>query len=401
MGAAAFVLAINLFIAAIFATAFGVVAAYQRSAIGARWLSLAYAMGMMSAVFEFILPYQSDHRLVSFGIFAAFLFAMAGCVIGLAYHYGLKRPWSLLGIVVVAALVANVFILDMPVDSMLRGLVYQGPYFLVQMVAVLVLLKNPRWRALDVALLALLAVSGLQFLAKPFMAMAIGAGADPQAYLTSTYAAFSQAVGSVVIITNGLLMLLIIVRDVMADMTARSETDTLSGLLNRRGFEDRGNRAIELARRTGAPAVLVVADLDHFKAINDSFGHPAGDAVIARFSEVLRANADPNAIAGRLGGEEFAVILSGSNVASGRRYAESVRSNFRQLTHADLGLDSPVTASFGVAQLAPGDSLSDLMRRADLALYTAKTSGRDRVSVTMTAVPSAQPQSPDRQSREG
>lgn len=386
MSAAAFVLAINLFIAAIFATSFGVVAAYQRSSLGARWLSMAYAMGIASACLEFILPYQQDHRLVSIGIFATFLFAIAACVIGLAYHYRLTRPWRLLGTVVFASILVNIAILDMPRDSMLRGLLYQAPYTLVQAVAVLVLLGNPRWRTLDVALLSLLALSGIHFLAKPLLAEVIGSGATPQAYLTSTYAAYSQALGAALLISNGLLMLLIILRDTMADMTARSETDTLSGLLNRRGFEDRGDRALELARRSGVPAVMVVADLDHFKQINDTFGHAAGDAVIARFARDLAENAGGHAIAGRMGGEEFAVLISGANIPTGRLYAEAVRNALRHADPQRMGITRPVTASFGVAQLGAADTLSDLLRRADAALYQAKTGGRDRVMIAMSDV---------------
>ncbi len=383
MSAAAFVLAINLFIAAIFATAFGVVAAYQRSALGARWLSMAYATGIVTACLEFALPYQTDHRLFSFGIFAGFLFAISGCAIGLAYHYRLPRPWLLMGTVVGGSLLLNLTILDMPRESFLRAMLYQAPYALVQTVAVLVLIRNRRWRPLDVALLALLAFSGVHFLGKPFLAAAIGAGAVPQAYLGSTYAAISQSLGAALLISNGLLMLLIILRDVMADMTARSETDTLSGLLNRRGFEDRGDKALDLARRSGVPTVMVVADLDHFKQINDNFGHAAGDAVIARFAAILAQNAGEYAICGRLGGEEFAVLMSGANLATGRLYAEAVRSALRQVSPEDMGLTRPVTASFGVAQLNTGDTLSDLLRRADAALYQAKTAGRDRVNVAM------------------
>jgi diguanylate cyclase (GGDEF)-like protein len=384
MSAAAFVLAINLFVAGIFATAFGVVAAYQRSALGARWLALAYSFGVLNVVFEFILPFQDDHRFVSFGIFAVFLFALSGCVIGMAHHYRLTPPWRLLGLVVIASLLVNIAILDMPRASLARNLLYQTPYALVQVIALAVVLKNRRKGALDIALMGLFVLSALHFLAKPFLAMAIGSGAAPQAYITSNYAAVSQTLGAVLLITNGLLMLLIIVRDVMADMTARSETDTLSLLLNRRGFEDRGDKAMTLAARAGVPTVMIVADLDHFKQINDTYGHATGDKVIASFAAVMRDCAAPHAVLGRLGGEEFAVLLPGANLATGKLYAETVRHAFRNLPFNATGLDEPATASFGVAQLMPFDHLSELLRRADAALYQAKTDGRDCVRMAMS-----------------
>lgn len=384
MSAAAFVLAINLFVAGIFATAFGVVAAYQRSAKGARWLAAAYGFGVLNVVLEFILPYQDDHRLVSFGIFAAFLLAVALCVVGLAKHYRLPVPWALLGVVLAASLLVNIAILDMERASFTRNLLYQAPYAVMQAIGVGVILANRRKSALDLALLAIYFLSALHFLAKPVLAMLIGSGAAPQAYMGSTYAAVSQTLGAVLLIANGLMMLLIIVRDVMADMTARSETDTLSGLLNRRGFEDRGDRALSLSARSGVPAVMVVADLDHFKRINDTFGHAAGDRVIARFARVLRDCAASQAVLGRLGGEEFAVLLPGANLATGKLYAEAVRNAFRTLPDDNSGLDRPATASFGVAQLLPTDQMSELLRRADAALYQAKTDGRDCVRLSMS-----------------
>ncbi len=386
MSAAAFVLAINLFVAIIFATSFGVVAAYERSSVAARWLAAAYAMGIVTAGLEFGLPYQLDHRLFSFGIFAAFLMSMAGCVIGLAYHYRIARPWRLLGAVMAGSLLVNLFILDMPRESMVRGLLYQLPYSLVQIVAIMVLLRNPRWRRLDAALLVLFVLATLHFPAKPVLAAVFGSGASPQDYLVSTYAAYSQTLGAVMLITNGLLLLLVILRDTVADMAARSETDTLSGLLNRRGFEDRGQKALDAARRGALPMVMIAADLDHFKQINDTHGHAAGDAVISRFARLLSDNGGGAIVNGRLGGEEFAVLVSGANLAAGRLYAEAIRNGLRLTDFGDLGIKRPVTASFGIAQLAPEDSLSDLLRRADAALYGAKTGGRDRVSVAVPEI---------------
>ena len=387
MSAAAFVLAINIFVAGLFATAFGVVAAYQRPAMGPTWLAIAYGVGMLSPVLEIVLPYQDDHRLVSFAIFSCFLCAQAAWVLGLAHHYRLRRPWLALALMVAGAMLTNVLILDLPRDSMLRGMLYQAPYTLMQALGVLVLLGNRHWRPLDLVLLAVLVVSGLHYLGKPLLAAAIGSGASPQSYLASTYAAYSQSLGAVLLLSTGLVMLLIIVRDMMAEMTMRSETDTLSGLLNRRGFEDRCNKALTQAAFAGVPAVMIVADLDHFKTVNDTYGHAAGDAVIAAFAAVLRSGAAPSSIVGRMGGEEFAIFLPGANLMTGRLYAETARSAFSGLKPGGIAISKPVTASFGIASLRPGDTLSDLLRRADAALYQAKTEGRNRVSLFIEELP--------------
>lgn len=379
MSAAVFVLAINLFITAIFAIAFGVVGVYARSAVGARWLALAYSVGMTIPVLELLLPLQTEPFPIQLAIFVAFLGAVSLCVVGLARHYSLAPPWRTLGLIVAISLVVNLQTIGMPRDSLLRGLCYQLPYFFVQLVGVSVIMRFKQRKALDLVLLVLFAASGLQFVAKPLVAAAIGSGATAQDYIGSTYAAISQSIGAVLLIANGLLMLLIIVRDAMAEMTARSETDTLSGLLNRRGFEDRADRLLATALRAGVPGAMVVADLDHFKTINDTYGHEAGDRVIRAFAEVLGTTADQRAVVGRLGGEEFAVFVPGANLATARLYAEGVRASFSSLSIANLGADRRVSASFGVAQMRAGDSLSDLLRRTDAALYEAKTSGRDRV----------------------
>ena len=381
MSAAGFVLAINLFIAGLFAIAFGIVAAYYREAIGARWLALAYGVGIFNGVFEFILPYQDDARPISVAVFAAFLFALAFSNVGIARHYGIKPPWIILGLVVAGSLAINVAILDMPRDSFMRAVFYQLPYVVMQLLGAALILSRKSNRALDVALVCLMVLVALNFLAKPFIAVLIGSGGSPQGYLTSNYAAISQSSAAVLLISNGLLILLIIVRDMMADMIARSETDPLSGLLNRRGFEDRAEKARLLAMRAGAPAVVIVADLDHFKAINDTFGHAAGDLVIADFGRVLMRNFDFRAVIGRLGGEEFAVLLPGADLGVARGAAEAARRHLHDIAVDGAASDRRITSSFGIAAMQPGETLSDLLRRADAALYEAKNRGRDRVCV--------------------
>lgn len=396
MSAAAFVLAINLFIAALFATAFGVVAAYARSSIGARWLALAYGVGMLNPLLELVLPLQRDPWLVQFGIFAAYLFAANFIVVGLSRHYRLTPPWIALGALVVIALLVNSQTISMPRDSLMRGLAYQVPYAIASLMCLVIVLRFAHHKALDIWLAVLFGLSSLQFLLKPLAAVLMGSGDSAQAYIGTTYAALSQSSGAMLLIANGLLMLLIIMRDAMAEITARSETDTLSGLLNRRGFEDRADRLLATTSRAGVPGAMVVADLDHFKSINDSYGHEAGDRVIRAFAEVLGQAAEDRAVIGRLGGEEFAVFIPGANLAAARLYAEGVRAGFAGLSIAALGPDRRVSASFGVAQLKAGDSLSDLLRRADAALYQAKKTGRDRVCVAQPEMPAPRMPSTDR-----
>jgi diguanylate cyclase (GGDEF)-like protein len=176
-------------------------------------------------------------------------------------------------------------------------------------------------------------------------------------------------------------MLMLLVRDMLVEVTARSETDPLSSLLNRRGFEDRAVAALADAAQRGMPVSLVASDLDNFKAINDGFGHDTGDQVIISFATLLNSNPPGGAVVSRMGGEEFAVLLPGANLAAARLYAESLRAAFATLPIGALPVHLQVTASFGVAEFDGHESLSDLRRRADAALYVSKRDGRDRVSV--------------------
>jgi diguanylate cyclase (GGDEF)-like protein len=156
--------------------------------------------------------------------------------------------------------------------------------------------------------------------------------------------------------------------------------DGLTGLANRRQCEE--TLASELARleRFGGPLALVVADLDWFKDVNDRHGHPSGDAVLREFATVLRESVRDVDLAGRWGGEEFLLILPGTDLAGGAQVAERIRAAQagRIVLSAD-GSPIPVTASFGVAATPPASTAAELFSAADAALYEAKRNGKNRV----------------------
>jgi diguanylate cyclase (GGDEF)-like protein len=187
---------------------------------------------------------------------------------------------------------------------------------------------------------------------------------------------------------------MVLVRDMLVDVTERSETDALSGLFNRRGFEARVEPGLVAAVRGGVPAALIACDLDHFKSVNDTWGHEAGDRVIRAFAALIRTSAPERAIGARIGGEEFAIFLPGANLQAGHLYAEALRASFAAQSVDGLPAGTCFTASFGVAECEATDSLSDLRRRADSALYAAKRSGRDRVCVAAAIPTDAMPDHP-------
>ena len=162
------------------------------------------------------------------------------------------------------------------------------------------------------------------------------------------------------------------------DLHLRATRDPLTKAANRAEFDSVLQSEVERFESAGVAASLVICDLDHFKSINDTFGHQAGDAVLVSFSEMLHALSRPEDLVARYGGEEFAVICPDCDIASATSRAERFRRELGAMHHAELP-SRQVTASFGVTQLQSGDSAETMLRRADRALYMAKQQGRDRV----------------------
>jgi diguanylate cyclase (GGDEF)-like protein len=157
-----------------------------------------------------------------------------------------------------------------------------------------------------------------------------------------------------------------------SELIRLASTDPLTGVFNRRVFFE---QAEQLQRRLVSLAAIMF-DVDHFKQINDSFGHGVGDQVLGGIG---REALSRGGIVGRLGGEEFAILLAGADLAAAAAHAESLRARLAQLSFETGRGRLSVTCSLGVAEAQAGESIDQLLKRADAALYQAKASGRDRV----------------------
>ena len=378
---AAFILGINMFIAALFGVAFAVVARSNPVARGAGWLAAAYALGIVDVMLEFIMRWTEHPTPVITGIFFTYLAALTCGLVGVAKYYRTgpqTRPivavWVLAGMLTPAMLM-------LPYGTGARTLLYHLPYFTMQVLMTLIVIRSGRRMLLDRLLVFVSSAAALSYLAKPLIAWRIGGADTPQNYLASDYAAISQSLGSVILIALALVLLLVMMRDMTIEMIARSETDPLSGLRNRRGFEVHGEQMVADAIHGHQPLTLVTVDIDRFKTINDRFGHPVGDKVIIAVAELLSSATGEGDLVARLGGEEFALVLAGQEIEQAARSAELMRQRVQTELSQAVGNAQVVSASFGLAQLSPDEALSSLARRSDLALYEAKNTGRNKVSL--------------------
>jgi diguanylate cyclase (GGDEF)-like protein len=171
-------------------------------------------------------------------------------------------------------------------------------------------------------------------------------------------------------------------RRALTDAESRAQIDPLTGVLNRRSFADRLDAACLRAQARGLPIALLFIDLDHFKQINDTYSHAAGDACLRSIIAPIQAELRQSDVIGRYGGEEFVVILSSADVNSAQPIAERIRKRVADVTVEGFGSPISVTCSIGIAS---SDTLGvwgeQLITRADQAVYEAKRSGRNRVQV--------------------
>lgn len=171
-------------------------------------------------------------------------------------------------------------------------------------------------------------------------------------------------------------------RDNLEQLTKEATTDALTGIANRKHFDATLRREAKQADADGTPLCLLLADVDHFKLFNDTFGHRVGDMVLQSVAGIIDRNVKGQDLAARYGGEEFAVILPRTLFEDAFTVAEDIRQALasKELTHRESGKSyGTVTLSIGLAQRRPGEAPDDLIDRADDALYRAKDAGRNRV----------------------
>jgi two-component system cell cycle response regulator len=172
--------------------------------------------------------------------------------------------------------------------------------------------------------------------------------------------------------------------------------DALTGLHNRRAFIEHARREVGRSQRHCDPLSMLLLDVDHFKSVNDTHGHAAGDRVLAAVGRMLSETNRRHDVSARWGGEEFVLLLSSTDAEGAAIVAERVRAAVEGLSiKTDAGELVRITASIGASTLLPTETLDALVDRADRAMYAAKTAGRNRVRIADAAPSRAQPEQPD------
>jgi diguanylate cyclase (GGDEF)-like protein len=375
MKSATFLLAINFSIGLSFATCF--LALTWRSGIRlGRWCAAGFLFATATVSVEAFAYAIPSVRLTSTLSFGTLMLALTTMAIGLIKHY---RPGVSVAYLVSLCTVSIVFnalvVFDFPRGTWEQGLGYQTPFAAVLATAGGVVISQSRRRPADLALAAILFLSSAPFLIKGILAGLAGSGPSVRDYIISTYAFYSQTAGTVLSILLGLSLIGVIVTEVIEESKLRLQRDMLSGVLNRSAFMDKISAFLK--RSAAGSSSLIICDLDHFKSVNDRFGHAAGDEVIRAFGANLRSHFGEDAFCGRLGGEEFCLLLPDCDAETTRAHLEAVRLLARQNRYALIPSDVAVTASFGVAMMVGNEPFDRALHRADMAMYEAKAAGRD------------------------
>jgi len=388
MDSAVYALIVNACIAGLFATAFAIVRMSCPEQRYVSWFVLAYLAGGMAPLSELGVRLTDFTTAFMIGSYGSFLVSFVMLQAGLAGLAGRRVPRGPAVALLAFGVAVRLAIWDGPRNALWYEIAYQAPFLVGAGLLTVIAVDAVRRRrgALWLALAITCAMTTAHFLVKPFFAATFGSGPTARAYAGSSYALFSQATGGVLIVTAGLLTLLLVVKAAMGLSVAEAETDPLTGIANRRGFERRAVPVIATARQRQEPLAAILFDLDHFKRVNDSYGHATGDAVLRAFATMLVERLPASAVVARLGGEEFVAILDRTTLRGAWLAAQSVRASLPAIaTHLP-----PITVSAGLAVMEPDDTLSSLIGRADLCSYDAKRAGRNRICPVPDPVVDAQ-----------
>ncbi|WP_077146536.1 diguanylate cyclase [Sphingopyxis sp. KK2] len=368
-------LLVNCCVAALFACSYFVVARWNGGDRAVMAFSAVYTIGLVTPLSELAIHW-APHPLLMITSYAGLLLSLLMMSVALALFGRRTIPWRSIAAIAAGGLALRFAIWGGKRDELLYELLYQLPFAIALLLGASVALRLRHRKLLRYGLATFLTVIAVNFLVKPVASGILRSGTTAGDYADSAYALYSQGISGILLTAAGLFILLVVTETTVRRHLRASETDPLSGLLNRRGFEQRAT-AMLAAAGEGCRIAMIAIDLDRFKSINDSHGHAVGDEVLRVFALILEENAPWESLIGRIGGEEFAILLRDATEEAAASLAETIRD--ATANHRDDGIP-PFTFSAGIAVREADETLAQLMRRADLMAYRAKDGGRDRIA---------------------
>lgn len=246
--------------------------------------------------------------------------------------------------------------------------------------ALMIVTQRKVTRAAEWAAAASMVLFGLAQAVATSMALLQGAGGD--AVYESIYVHYNYLMLPSGYMAMGMFVVFMLASDLSEQMKEIAIRDQLTGALNRHGLMERSAAVFSTFKKNDLPVSVIMIDIDKFKFINDEHGHSAGDAALVHFAGLLKEDRQIDDILARVGGEEFALVLSGYDLMSAMRIADDLCTRVESTPLVLDGIELRMTASFGVATLSRKDgSLTDSIDRADRALYRSKHAGRNQVDL--------------------
>jgi len=323
-----------------------------------------------------VLPMELQRLPANIGFLVTGMFFAAAII----KRYDLPVPWRAMSITAAISTAIFIWFLLGHPSIAARILTISIGTGVIAIMVVMALWPVEKHHLIDRVLFWVAAFSALNLIVRPAVLLSLRGGFDNyvgfQQSIYWTTVQFTQAMVSIV---AAISLMVAVAIDQIAELRREADDDNLSGLLNRRGFEAQADAALRRCIDEARPVALLVADLDRFKSINDNHGHAVGDAIIAAFGAHVRRIGPANMVAGRIGGEEFALLVPGASIEAARQLAEAVRTGLQAACADRIPASLCPTASIGIAIGAPAATLAALMQEADQALYEAKRTGRNRV----------------------
>lgn len=369
-------------VAAIFALVFFVVRLFDRRLKDLAWWAAAFIC--LALMFVTITTRADDPRafssmvswMGSFGFGAALL-------IGVARSYSQRIPRAFILAMAVVQMALMVGGLLMLASAPYWEIYVRIPTVLLMLAGIFVLWQAGATKVSDRVMTGAILVMAGVFMARGFWFSTMfgeSAPIDDPAFITRAVIVVVGTILAEVVIAMAFILSAVLGN--LARMREELITDSLSRLHRREAFDEEVAEMLVKAEAYGVSVSLIWIDLDYFKVVNDTYGHQAGDQVISIFGTLLKNMLPSGDIAGRIGGEEFAIASYGLDADGARELANQVRQALEELKFVFLPAKSQITGSFGVAEVKYGETLKSAILRADKALYAAKSSGRNRVCVS-------------------